>query len=40
VERILPDKKVELLPKIGGEIHLPTEILDKINNNNRDQKGR
>lgn len=30
VERILPDKEVELLPKIGGEIHLPTEILDKI----------
>ena len=32
VERILPDKEVELLPKIGGEIHLPTEILDKIQN--------
>lgn len=30
VERILRDKEVELLPKIGGEIHLPTEIMDKI----------
>ncbi|HTX61985.1 MAG TPA: 2-oxoacid:acceptor oxidoreductase subunit alpha [Methanobacterium sp.] len=30
VERILPDKEVELLPKIGGEMHKPTEILDKI----------
>jgi 2-oxoglutarate/2-oxoacid ferredoxin oxidoreductase subunit alpha len=30
VERILPDKDVELLPKIGGEIHLPQEILDRI----------
>jgi 2-oxoglutarate/2-oxoacid ferredoxin oxidoreductase subunit alpha len=30
VERILPDKEVELLPKIGGEIHQPNEILDKI----------
>lgn len=30
VERVLPDKKVELLPKIGGEVQLPTEILDKI----------
>jgi 2-oxoglutarate/2-oxoacid ferredoxin oxidoreductase subunit alpha len=30
VQRILPDKKVELLPKIGGEIHLPQEILEKI----------
>ena len=30
LERILPDKEVELLPKIGGEVHLPTEILDKI----------
>ena len=38
VERVLPDKEVELLPKIGGEIHLPTEILDKIKSNNGDQK--
>lgn len=30
VQRILPDKKVELLGKIGGEIHLPQEILEKI----------
>jgi 2-oxoglutarate/2-oxoacid ferredoxin oxidoreductase subunit alpha len=30
VQRVLPDKKVELLPKIGGEIHLPQEILEKI----------
>ncbi len=30
VERVLPNKEVELLPKIGGEMHLPTEILDKI----------
>lgn len=30
VERILPDKEVVLLPKIGGEIHQPTEIMDKI----------
>ncbi|OPY30108.1 MAG: 2-oxoglutarate synthase subunit KorA [Methanobacterium sp. PtaU1.Bin242] len=30
VERVLPDKQVELLPKIGGEIHRPQEILDKI----------
>ncbi len=29
-ERVLRDKQVELLPKIGGEIHLPTEIMDKI----------
>lgn len=38
-ERILPDKEVELLPKIGGEIHLPGEILDTIKNNNANQKG-
>jgi len=30
VERVLPDKEVELLPKIGGEMHIPTEIMDKI----------
>ncbi len=30
VQRILRDKDVELLPKIGGEMHLPTEIMDKI----------
>jgi len=30
VERVFPDKEVELLPKIGGEMHIPTEIMDKI----------
>jgi 2-oxoglutarate ferredoxin oxidoreductase subunit alpha len=30
VQRIFPDKKVELFPKIGGEMHHPLEILDKI----------
>ena len=30
VQRILPRKDAELLPKIGGDIHLPTEITDKI----------
>jgi pyruvate/2-oxoacid:ferredoxin oxidoreductase alpha subunit len=40
VERILHDKQVDLLPKIGGEIHLPTEILDKIKNNMDLNKGR
>jgi 2-oxoglutarate ferredoxin oxidoreductase subunit alpha len=30
VQRILPGVKVELAPKIGGEMHLPEEILDKI----------
>lgn len=30
VQRVLPDKEVELLPKIGGAMHLPTEITDKI----------
>lgn len=30
VERILRDKEVQLLPKIGGEMHLPMEIMDKI----------
>ncbi|MEG3224452.1 MAG: 2-oxoglutarate synthase subunit alpha [Methanobacteriales archaeon Met13] len=30
VQRILSGVKVELLPKIGGEIHLPEEILQKI----------
>lgn len=31
VERVLPNKIVELMPKIGGEMHLPSEIFDKIN---------
>jgi 2-oxoglutarate ferredoxin oxidoreductase subunit alpha len=31
VQRILPGVKVELAPKIGGEMHLPQEILDRIN---------
>ncbi len=31
VQRILPDIKVELASKIGGEMHLPQDILDKIN---------
>lgn len=30
VERILPGVKVELAPKIGGEMHLPEEILNRI----------
>lgn len=30
VDRVLPNKEVELLPKIGGEMHLPMEIMDKI----------
>ncbi len=30
VQRIFPNKKVELFPKIGGEMHHPLEILDKI----------
>ncbi len=30
VQRILRDKEVKLLPKIGGEMHLPAEIMDKI----------
>ncbi|MDO5835688.1 MAG: 2-oxoacid:acceptor oxidoreductase subunit alpha [Methanobacterium sp.] len=34
VQRILPGIKVELAPKIGGEMHLPEEILDRIKLNN------
>jgi 2-oxoglutarate ferredoxin oxidoreductase subunit alpha len=30
VQRILPGVKTELAPKIGGEMHLPEEILEKI----------
>lgn len=30
VQRVLRDKEVELLPKIGGEMHLPEEILEEI----------
>ena len=30
VERALPDKKVIPLPKCGGNIHTPKELLDKI----------
>ena len=30
VQRIFPDKEVELFPKIGGEMHHPLEILNKI----------
>ncbi|HSQ01875.1 MAG TPA: 2-oxoacid:acceptor oxidoreductase subunit alpha [Methanobacterium sp.] len=30
VQRVLRDHKVELLPKIGGEMHKPDEILEKI----------
>jgi 2-oxoglutarate ferredoxin oxidoreductase subunit alpha len=33
VQRILPGINVELAPKIGGEMHLPEEILDKIKSN-------
>lgn len=33
VQRILPGVKVELAPKIGGEMHLPEEILEKIKDN-------
>jgi 2-oxoglutarate ferredoxin oxidoreductase subunit alpha len=33
VQRILPGIKVELAPKIGGEMHLPEEILDRIKSN-------
>lgn len=35
VQRILPNKKVELFPKIGGEMHHPQEILDKIQSSMR-----
>ncbi len=35
VQRILPDKEVELFPKIGGEMHHPQEILDKIQSSNK-----
>lgn len=31
VQRVLPEVKVELAPKIGGEMHLPEEILKQIN---------
>ena len=30
VQRVLRDHEVELLPKIGGEMHKPDEILEKI----------
>lgn len=30
IERILPDKHIISMPKLGGDIHSPTEILDKI----------
>ncbi|MFA0834027.1 MAG: 2-oxoacid:acceptor oxidoreductase subunit alpha [Methanobacterium formicicum] len=30
IQRILPGVKTELAPKIGGEMHLPEEILEKI----------
>ncbi|MGL4485020.1 MAG: hypothetical protein ACRCUS_08735, partial [Anaerovoracaceae bacterium] len=30
VERVLKEKEVISLPKVGGEIHSPNEILDKI----------
>jgi len=30
VQRVLKNHKVELLPKIGGEMHKPDEILEKI----------
>ncbi len=30
IQRILPDKQVISLPKVGGDIHSPTDILDKI----------
>ncbi len=30
VDRVLPDKEVKLLPKIGGEMHLPMEIMDTV----------
>jgi 2-oxoglutarate ferredoxin oxidoreductase subunit alpha len=30
VQRVLRGKEVELLPKIGGEMHKPNEILEKI----------
>ncbi len=30
VQRVLPEVKVELLPKIGGEMQSPQEILEKI----------
>jgi len=33
VQRILPWIKVELAPKIGGEMHLPEEILGRIKSN-------
>jgi Pyruvate:ferredoxin oxidoreductase and related 2-oxoacid:ferredoxin oxidoreductases, alpha subunit len=33
VQRILPGIKVELAPKIGGEMHLPEEILERIKSN-------
>lgn len=31
VQRVLKDHEVELLPKIGGEMHKPKEILDRLN---------
>jgi len=33
VQRVLKNHKVELLPKIGGEMHKPDEILEKIEKN-------
>ena len=30
IERVLKDKKVISMPKCGGDIHTPTEILDEI----------
>jgi 2-oxoglutarate ferredoxin oxidoreductase subunit alpha len=30
IQRILPNIKVDLVSKIGGEMHLPEEILAKI----------
>ncbi len=34
VQRVLRNHDVELLPKIGGEMHKPDEILEKIENGN------
>jgi len=34
VQRVLRGHEVELLPKIGGEMHKPEEILYKIENGN------
>ena len=33
VQRVLRNHDVELLPKIGGEMHKPDEILEKIEKN-------